>query len=112
MPLWSMDDWRYLQRDLVTDPKGRKWSVALMDLLGQEGDPEMPSDLLQLQYASGRYFTLVYSGTGALQREHGYPSLSEAATAYERLIAAIGDGRLDPAQPVFVESTDDEIADS
>jgi len=111
MPLWSMDDWRYLQRETVTDPKGRAWSIALMDVLGQEGDPEMPGDLLQLQYASGRYFTLVYSGTGALQREHGYPSLSEAASAYERLIAAIGDGRLDPAQPEFRENTDDESAD-
>ena len=111
MPLWSMDDWRYLQRKSVTDPNGRAWSIALMDVLGQEGDPEMPGDLLQLQYASGRYFTLIYSGTGALQREHGYASLSEASTAYEGLIAAVRDGRLDPAQPVFVEGTDDESVD-
>jgi hypothetical protein len=101
MALWSMHDWRYLQREAVTDPKGRQWSVGLMDVLGQEGDPEMPNDLLQLQYASGRYFTLIYSATGALQREQGYSSLSEATTAYERLIAAVSDGRLDPAQPVF-----------
>jgi hypothetical protein len=101
MPLWSMDDWRYLQHEAVTDPKGREWSVGLMDVLGQEGDPEMPNDLLQLQYASGRYFTLIYSATGALQREQAYSSLSEATTAYERLIAEVSDGRLDPAQPVF-----------
>jgi hypothetical protein len=98
-----MDDWRYLQRELVTDPKGRQWSVGLMDLLGQDGDPDMPGDLLQMQYASGRYFTIIYSGTGALQREDGYSSLPEARTAYEQLIAAVSDGRLDPAQPVFEE---------
>jgi hypothetical protein len=96
-----MDDWRYLQRAAVTDPKGREWSIGLMDVLGQEGDPEMPNELLQLQYASGRYFTLIYSGSGALQREQGYTSLSEAAAAYEDLIAAVTDGRLDPAQPIF-----------
>jgi len=96
-----MDDWRYLEREAVTDPKGRQWSVALMDVLGQEGDPEIPGDLLQLQYASGRYFTLVYSGTGALQHEQGYASLPEATAAYERLVAAVRDGRLDPAQPAF-----------
>jgi hypothetical protein len=101
MPLWSMDDWRYLQREIVTDPKGRKWSVALMDVLGQEGDPDMPGELLQMQYATGRYFTLIYSATGALQREQGYASLPEAAAAFERLVAAVGDGDLDPAQPEF-----------
>jgi hypothetical protein len=96
-----MDDWRYLQREIVTDPKGRKWSVALMDVLGQEGDPDMPGELLQMQYATGRYFTLIYSATGALQREQGYASLPEAAAAFERLVTAVGDGDLDPAQPVF-----------
>jgi hypothetical protein len=96
-----MDDWRYLQRQIVVDPKGRKWSVALMDVLGQEGDPAMPGDLLQMQYASGRYFTLIYSGTGALQREEGYVSLDEATAAFERLVTAVGDGGLDPAQPAF-----------
>ena len=101
MPLWSMDDWRYLQREIVTDPKGRKWSVALMDVLGQEGDPDMPGELLQMQYATGRYFTLIYSATGALQREQGYASLPEAAAAFEWLVTAVGDGDLDPAQPVF-----------
>jgi hypothetical protein len=107
MTLWSMDDWRYLRRETVTDPQGRAWSIALMDVLGQEGDPELPNELLQLQYASGRYFTLVYSRTGALQREDAYASLSEATTAYDGLIAAVGDGRLDPAQPVFVERDED-----
>jgi hypothetical protein len=82
-----------------------------MDVLGQEGDPEMPGDLLQLQYASGRYFTLIYSETGALQREHGYTSLADATTAYERLIGAVSDGRLDPAQPLFRQSMDDEPFD-
>jgi hypothetical protein len=107
MPLWSMDDWRYVRRATVTDPKGRQWSIGLMDVLGQEGDPEMPNDLLQLQYASGRYFTLIYSGSGALQREQGYTSLSEAAAAYEYLIAAVTDGRLDPAQPIFRQDLED-----
>ena len=108
MPLWSLDDWHYLDRRVVTDPKGREWSVALMDVLGQEGDPDRPAAMLELEYASGRYFTLIYSSGGALQWERGYPSLSEATTAYERLIAAVIDGRVDPSQPVFRESLDDE----
>src|SRR6266404_6912191 len=95
-PLWSMDDWNYLEREAVTDPKGRRWSVALMDVLGQEGDPDRPNELLELQYSSGRYFTLIYSPTGALQRERGYPTLSEATSAYQRLLLAVSDGRVDP----------------
>ena len=43
MALWSMDDWQYIDRKVVTDPKGRQWSVALMDVLGQEGDPYRPN---------------------------------------------------------------------
>jgi len=70
--MWSLDNWEYLRREIVSDPKGRKWTIALMDVLGQKGDPEMTSDLLQLQYASGRYFTLIYADGGALQREQGY----------------------------------------
>lgn len=101
MPLWSMDDWEYLERQVVRDPHGREWAVALMDLLGQAGDPEVPSHLLELQYASGRYFTLVYSPGGAIQWERGHPSLPEAAAEYGRLLAAVADGRLDPSQPVF-----------
>jgi hypothetical protein len=81
MARWSMDNWRYLQREVVTDPKGRQWSLALMDVLGQDGDPEMPGALLQMQYASGRYFTVIYSSTGTVQREEGYTSLAEAAAA-------------------------------
>ena len=96
-----MNDWQYVEREVVTDPKGRQWTVALMDVLGQEGDPEMPNKLLELQYSSGRYFTLVYSDGGALQRERGYPSLEEAVTAYGGLIVALIDGSLDPSQPVF-----------
>jgi len=103
-----MNDWEYLARRVVADPKGRSWSVALMDVLGQRGDPDMPSEWLQLEYASGRYFTLIYSATGALQWERGYASLPEATTAYERLIAAVIDGRVDPAQPVYREGFDDE----
>ena len=78
MPLWSMDNWKYVEREVVTDPKGRRWTVALMDVLGQEGDPDMPNQLLQLQYSSGRYFTLIYTAGGGLQRERGYSSLEEA----------------------------------
>ncbi len=96
-----MDDWRYVERQVVTDPNNRQWSVALMDVLGQEGDPEMPNQLLELQHASGRYFTLIYSASGSLQWERAYRKLHEATTAYERLLAAVADGRVDPAQPIF-----------
>src|SRR5207247_4989279 len=99
--MWNMDDWKFVERQIVTDPKGRQWSVALMDVLGQEGDPDRPNAVLALEYASGRYFTLIYSPTGALTWEHGYPSLPDATTAYERLLAAVRDGRLDPSQPTF-----------
>ena len=68
----------------------------------------MPGDLLQLQYASGRYFTLIYADGGALQRERGYPSLPQATTAYERLLLAVEDGRVDPAQPTFRENLEDD----
>ena len=102
-----MDNWKYVERQVVTDPRGRQWSVALMDVLGQEGDPDVPSSLLELQYASGRYFTLIYSGSGALQWERGYPSLPEAATAYERLVLAVIDGRVDPSQPTFRADLED-----
>src|SRR5216684_4120161 len=69
--MWSLDDWHYVERRVVSDPKGRQWTIALMDVLGQKGDPDMPSDMLQLQYASGRYFTLIYAHGGALQWERG-----------------------------------------
>ena len=105
--MWSMDNWKYIERQVVTDPKGRQWSVALMDVLGQEGDPEVPHSLVELQYASGRFFTLIYSGTGALQWERGYPSLPEATTAYERLLLAVIDGRIDPTQPTFRQDLED-----
>ena len=102
-----MDDWSYVDRQVVTDPKGRQWSVALMDVLGQEGDPEMPSKLLELQYSSGRYFTLIYSASGGVQWERGHTSLSEAENVYNRLIVGVMDGRLDPAQPVFRQDLED-----
>jgi hypothetical protein len=105
--MWNMNDWRYVERQTITDPKGRKWSVALMDVLGQEGDPDRPGELLELQYASGRYFTLIYSATGAVQWERGYASLPEATRVYERLLKAVFDGSVDPAQPVFREDLED-----
>ncbi|HEY7441674.1 MAG TPA: hypothetical protein VH701_04585 [Vicinamibacterales bacterium] len=105
--MWSLNDWEYVERQVVTDPKGRQWSIALMDLLGQKGDPDRPSEWLELQYSSGRYFTLIYSSSGAIQREQGYTSLADAARAYERLLLAVGDGTLDPAQPVFRDDLED-----
>ena len=107
MPLWSMDEWQYVERKVVTDPKGRQWTVALMDLLGQEGDPNIPNKLLELQYSSGRYFALIYSASGALQWERGYTSLPEATRAFEDLRIAVIDGSLDPSQPVFRQDLED-----
>lgn len=107
MPLWSMDNWQYLEREVVTDAKGRKWTVALMDVLGQEGDPDMPNKILELQYSSGRYFTLIYSETGAVQRERGYPALEQAKDAYAELLVSVMDGSLDPSQPVFRQDLED-----
>src|ERR1700681_3859594 len=100
-PLWSMDDWNYLEREAVTDPKGRRWTVALMDVLGQKGDPDIPNKLLELQYSSGRYFTLIYSASEAVVFEPGYPLLQEAAAAHEALLVAAMHGSLDQSQPVF-----------
>jgi hypothetical protein len=107
MPLWNLDDWQFLERETITDPKGRQWTIALMDVLGQEGDPDMPNNLLELQYSSGRYFTLIYADGGALQRERGYASLPEATTAYGNLLVAVIDGSLDPSQPVFRQDLED-----
>jgi hypothetical protein len=101
MPLWSMDSWEFLERQVVADPKGRQWSVGLMDVLGQQGDPEMPGHLLEAQYVSGRYFTLIYSSSGAVQWERGHASLTEASAEYTRLLEDVVEGRLDPSQPVF-----------
>jgi hypothetical protein len=102
-----MDEWQYLEREVVSDPKGRQWTVALMDVLGQAGDPDMPNKLLEMQYSSGRYFTLVYSPTGAVQRERGYTSLPEATDAYNALLVAVIDGSVDPSQPVFRQDLED-----
>ena len=106
--MWSLDDWEYVDRRVITDPKGRQWTVALMDVLGQKGDPDRPDDLLALQFSSGRYFTLIYARGGSLQLERGYPSLENATTAYGRLLLAVADGRVDPSQPVFREDLEDE----
>jgi hypothetical protein len=102
-----MENWRYVERQSVTDPNGVAWTVALMDILGQEGDPEMPNKLMELQYSSGRYFTIIYSATGSVVLELGYGSLPEATTAYERLIVDVMDGVLNPSQPVFRENLED-----
>ncbi len=107
MSTWSMDEWQYLERELVADPKGRQWTVALMDVLGQQGDPEIPSKLLELQYSSGRYFTLVYAPGGGLQRERGYTTLEDANEAYQVLLMGVIDGSVDPAQPVFRQDLED-----
>jgi len=107
MPTWSMDDWQYLEREVVSGANGRQWTVALMDVLGQQGDPEMPSSLVEIQYSSGRYFILIYSDSGALQRERGYASLEEAKIAYEDLLVSVTDGRTDPSQPVFRQDLED-----
>ncbi len=105
--MWSLNDWKYLQRELVTDPKARQWTIALMDVLGQDGDPDRPDDLVALQYSQGRYFTLIYSASGGMQWERGYPSLTQATTAYERLVVAVRDGRINPAQPTYREDLED-----
>ena len=105
--MWSMDQWQYVDREVVTDPKNRQWTVALMDVLGQQGDPDIPNKLLELQYASGRYFTLIYSPSGALQWERGYSTLAEATRAFDDLRIAVIDGSLDPVQPVFRDNLDD-----
>jgi hypothetical protein len=78
-----------------------------MDVLGQEGDPDMPNKMLELQYSSGRYFTLIYSESGAVQRERGFPSLEDARNAYADLLVSLMDGSLDPSQPVFREDLED-----
>jgi hypothetical protein len=105
--MWGMDEWEYLEHEVITDPKGRQWTVAVMDVLGQKGDPDMPDKLLEIQYSSGRYFTLIYSDGGTLQRERGYTSLTEATNAYENLLVIVIDGTLDPSQPVFRQDLED-----
>ena len=102
-----MNDWQYVERETVVDPNGQRWTIALMDVLGQEGDPDMPDRLMEMQYSSGRYFTLVYSESGGLQRERGYPSLEEATNAYQELLMGVIVGSIDPAQPVFREDLED-----
>ena len=102
-----MDEWQYLEREVVRDPKGREWTVALMDVLGQTGDPDMPNKMLEIQYSSGRYFTLIYSSSGALQRERGYASLPEATNAFGGMLVGVIDGSLDPSQPVFRQDLED-----
>jgi hypothetical protein len=105
--MWSMDDWEYVEREVVSDPKNKQWTVALMDVLGQQGDPDIPNKLLELQYASGRYFTLIYSTTGVVQYERGHATLAEAQAAYTDLLAAVIGGTLDPSQPVFRQDLED-----
>jgi hypothetical protein len=78
-----------------------------MDVLGQKGDPDMPDRLLELQYSSGRYFTLIYADGGTLQRERGYASLAEATNVYGNLLVGVIDGTVDPSQPVFRQDLED-----
>jgi hypothetical protein len=106
--MWSIDDWRYVARTAVIDPSGREWSVAVMDLLGQDGDPDMPNQWLELQFASGRFFTLIYSSTGAVQWERGHRTIDDALAVYERLLGSVRSGRLDPSQPTFREDLLDD----
>jgi hypothetical protein len=96
-----------VERQLVTDVQGRTWYVGLMDIFGQEGDPDMPNEWLELQAASGRYFTLIYSASGAIQWERGHSSLQEATEMYNQLVTSVSEGRLNPAQPVFRATFDD-----
>jgi hypothetical protein len=98
---WKMDNWNYLERQVVADPRGRRWSVALMDILGQDGDPEVPGHLLESQYQAGRYFTVIYSSSGAIQHERAYRQLSDATAAYNDLLERVFNGSYDPSQPVF-----------
>jgi hypothetical protein len=107
MTAWSMDNWEYMERQVIRDPRGRDWTIALMDMLGQAGDPEVPSRVLEMQYASGRYFTLIYAASGGIQWERGHTSLEHASSEYSRLLEEVADGRLDPGQPVFRETMDD-----
>jgi hypothetical protein len=106
--MWSIDDWKYLARTTVVDPKGRQWTIGVMDLLGQDGDPDMPDQWVEMQFASGRYYTLIYSGTGAVQWERGHQSLAEAMDGYQRLLASVRNGRVDPSQPAFREDLLDD----
>lgn len=105
--MWSMDDWRYLERDEIVDPQGRVWSASLMDLLGQEDDPEKPSMYAEAAFASGRYFTILYSASGSIQYERGHTALERARDDYERLLRQVSDGSLDPTQPVFRADLED-----
>ena len=106
--MWSMNDWNYLERQVVKDPKGREWVVALMDVLGQEGDPDMPGQLLEAQYAQGRYFAMIFNASGsAIQREQGYTSLDAATDAYDRFLKDLVEGTLDPTKPTFRADLED-----
>ena len=42
-----------------------------------------------------------------MHRERGYSSFEQAASAYERLAAAVADGRTNPAQPTYREDLED-----
>ena len=106
MPTWHMDQWSYLKRAVVTDPWGREWTVALMDLLGQPGDADPPLTALP-DGPSDRYFTVVYSSRGTIQRERAWASADAARGAWEALVAGVREGRVDPAQPEFRADLED-----
>jgi hypothetical protein len=102
-----MDDWAYVERQVVNDPKGRAWTIAIMDLQGQARDPDLPSHIVEAQQSSGRYFTLIYSSKGGVQWERGHASLDAATREYGQLLTGVVQGRLDPAQPVFRQDLED-----
>lgn len=107
MSHWHLDQWSYLERRVVTDPRGREWTVALMDLEGQAGDADGPAAVLEAAQAAGRYFTLVYAPSGTIQRERAHASLAEAKAAWEDLVAGVLRGEVDPAQPTFRQDLED-----
>ena len=107
MSLWTMDDWNYLERRTVFDPQGHTWSVTLMDLLGQEDDPENPSIYAEAAFAAGRFYTIIYAGDGGIRYERGYRTLEEAREQYRHLLARVADGSMNPSQPVFRADLED-----
>ena len=107
MPNWHMDQWSYLLRTVVSDPRGRAWTVGVLDLLGQPGEPEGPVATLQAEHASNRYFTVIYSAAGTLQRERAHASLPAARAAFDELVAGVLRGEIDPSQPAFREDLED-----
>jgi len=49
MPSWTMDNWQFVERETVTDPKGHRWTVAL-DFFRQRGEISRHRPSLCLRY--------------------------------------------------------------